>query len=104
MLYVDEQERRDSQLSAAAARVAELETAARHSERLLATFEEENVKLDSRRIEGRQLLRRMVKYVREDRAVTPGKTRLERLTSQVADYLNRTHEPRDILRAEQAKK
>jgi hypothetical protein len=40
----------------------------------------------------------MVKYVREDRAVTPGVTRLARLTDQVDDYLQRTHNPRDILR------
>lgn len=48
--------------------------------------------------EGRQLLRRMVKYVREDRAVTPGTTRLERLTVAVDDYLKRTHRASDVLR------
>jgi hypothetical protein len=41
----------------------------------------------------------MVKYVREDRAVTTGSTRLARLCDQVADYLRRTHDPRSILRA-----
>lgn len=50
--------------------------------------------------EARQLLRRMVKYAREDKAVTPRSTRLERLTEQVADYLQRTHNPRDLLREE----
>ncbi len=48
--------------------------------------------------EARALLQRMVKYVREDEATTPGTTRLERLTSQVADYLQRTHDPMSILR------
>jgi len=48
--------------------------------------------------EQRMLLHRLVKYVREDRAETPGKTRLARLTAQVLDYLNRTADPRDILR------
>lgn len=47
---------------------------------------------DRRRMrEGRQLLHRMVKCVREDRAVTPGNTRLARLTDSVDDYLRRTH-------------
>jgi len=54
--------------------------------------------LEGRRRESRQLLHRMVKYVIEDRAKTPGKTRLARLTEQVRDYLDRTHEPKDILR------
>lgn len=67
-------------------------------ERLLVEFEAENIKLDGRRREGRQLLHRLVNYVREDRAETPGTTRLARLTDQVSDYLNRTQEPRDILR------
>jgi len=48
--------------------------------------------------EARMLLHRMTKYVREDRAETPGKTRLARLTEQVADYLARTADPLDILR------
>jgi hypothetical protein len=55
---------------------------------------------DGRRREARQLLARMVKYVREDRAVTPGVTRLSRLTDQVEDYLKRTQDPSDILRGE----
>lgn len=55
--------------------------------------------IDGRRREGRQLLRRFVKYAREDRAVTPRWTRLERLTAQVDDYLRRTEDPNDILRA-----
>lgn len=50
--------------------------------------------------ESRALLQRMVKYVREDRAETPGNTRLARLTDQVADYLQRTHDPRSILRGD----
>lgn len=66
----------------------------------LARFRAELEALHGRRRESRQLLRRFVKYVREDRAVTPGKTRLERLTAQVEDYLNRTSYPRDILRRE----
>ncbi len=58
----------------------------------------ENAALNIRRREGRGLLQRLVKYVTEDRAETPGKTRLARLTEQVDDYLNRTHDPKDILR------
>ena len=57
-------------------------------------------RLDVRRLEMRQLLRRMVKYVREDKAVTPGLTRLSRLVEKVDDYLKRTGEPTDILRGE----
>ncbi len=56
--------------------------------------------LEIRRSELRHLLRRLVKYVREDKAVTPGKTRLARLVEQVDDYLNRTSEPSDILRTD----
>ncbi len=59
---------------------------------------DETERLRGRVREGRQLLRKMVKYVREDRAVTPGLTRLARLTDQVADYLRRTEDPTDILR------
>jgi len=54
--------------------------------------------LDGRRREGRMLLHRMVKYVTEDRAQTPGTTRLARLTEKVRDYLDRTHDQKDILR------
>lgn len=50
--------------------------------------------------EGRQLLMRMVKYAREDRAVTPGKTRLARLTDSVDDYLRRTFRASDCLRGD----
>jgi len=46
--------------------------------------------------EARQLLLRMTKYVREDRAETPGATRLERLTDEVTDYLKRPPDPRSI--------
>ncbi len=35
---------------------------------------------------------------KEDRATTPGTTRLARLADQAADYLARTGEPTDILR------
>lgn len=55
---------------------------------------------DIRRREARALLVRMVKYVREDQAVTPGTTRLARLTDEVDAYLKRTHDPSDILRSE----
>lgn len=55
-------------------------------------------RLLARHRESRQLLVRFVKYAREDRAETPGKTRLERLTAQVDDYLRRTGDPNDILR------
>ena len=65
-----------------------------------AEFLEQLSECDNRRREARMLLVRMVKYVREDRAVTPGKTRLARLTDQVDDYLKRTHDPSDILRGE----
>lgn len=54
--------------------------------------------LEAVRRELRQLLHRMVKYVTEDRATTPGVTRLARLTEQVRDYLQRTSDPSDILR------
>lgn len=55
-------------------------------------------RLSIRHHECRALLQRLVKYVTEDRATTPGKTRLARLTEQVRDYLQRTHDPRSILR------
>jgi len=64
----------------------------------LATLRTEVHQLNIARREGRGLLQRMVKYVREDRAVTPGSTRLARLAAQVDDYLNRTHKPSDVLR------
>lgn len=64
----------------------------------VAELEAENERLDGRRREGRQLLARFVKYVREDRAKTDGFTRLARLTDSVADYLERTADPKDILR------
>lgn len=84
------------------AEVARLTRELGHAERLLVTFEVENLKLDGRRREGRQLLARMVKYCREDKATTARTTRLERLVEQVADYLQRTHEPRDILREKES--
>lgn len=59
--------------------------------------------LDGRRREARMLLTRMVKYCREDKATTARATRLERLVEQVADYLNRTHDPADILRGDDGK-
>ena len=68
------------------------------AERENAELRERAERLDGRRREGRQLLRRMVKYATEDRAETPGSTRLARLTEQVRDYLSRTGEPTDILR------
>lgn len=47
----------------------------------------------------RALLRRVVKYAREDRARTPGVTRLARLVDQIDDYLARTSDPsEDLLR------
>jgi len=73
---------------------------AEEAERKLSASEAALAPLNSRRRESRQLLRRMVKYVREDRADTPGSTRLARLVDQVDDYLSRTNDPRDILRAE----
>lgn len=51
--------------------------------------------------EARALLTRMVKYCREDKATTPGVTRLARLVDQVADYLNRTRDSNEILRSGQ---
>lgn len=65
--------------------------------------ERELAAADGRCREGRQLLARMVKYCREDKATTARATRLERLVEQVADYLSRTHEPRDIMRQEKEK-
>jgi hypothetical protein len=50
--------------------------------------------------ECRALLQRMVKYVLEDKAVTPGMTRLARCVDEVADYLRRTREPGSILRGD----
>jgi len=67
-------------------------------ERGAASSQARIAELDGRRREGRALLHRMVKYVTEDRAVTPRATRLARLTDQVRDYLNRTRDPKDILR------
>ncbi len=70
----------------------------RASEAEVARLTRELDAADGRLREGRQLLARMVKYCREDKATTTRATRLERLVEQVAGYLNRTHEPRDILR------
>ncbi len=74
-----------------AERITELEAALAGRDRRIAA-------LEIRRSESRQLLHRLTKYVKEDRATTPGKTRLARLTDQVADYLARTGEPTDIVR------
>jgi hypothetical protein len=71
--------------------------AANHRKALLSAARR-GMEIDDRRREMRRLLTRLVKYVREDRAQTPGVTRLARLTDQVADYLNRTRDPADILR------
>ena len=54
--------------------------------------------LDVRRSEMRMLLTRLVKYVRSYAAGKTTLKRLARLTDQVADYLQRTSEPRDVLR------
>lgn len=43
--------------------------------------------------EARELLVRLVKYARDDRAETPGVTWLSRLIEQVDDYLKRTNNP-----------
>lgn len=51
-----------------------------------------------RRRESRGLLHRFVRYTTEDRATTPGSTRLARHVERVRDYLQRTTEPSDILR------
>lgn len=40
----------------------------------------------------RELLKRLVKYHREDGAKTPGSTRLARLVDEVSDYLTKTAE------------
>lgn len=74
-------------------RIRELEDRNELLERLLS-------ERDGLRQEARALLVRMVKYVREDRATTPGVTRLARLTDQVDEYLKRTHDPRGIPRGE----
>lgn len=65
-----------------------------------AAWETRVAELEARLREARGLLRRMVKYVTEDEAQTPGFTRLARCTEQVRDYLTRTHNPSDVLRAE----
>ena len=72
---------------------------ATESAQKLAAAIERAEKLEIRRREGRQLLHRLIKYVREDRAVTPGSTRLVRLVDDVDDYMKRTNDPNDILRA-----
>lgn len=66
----------------------------------LLSVAEQHEELELRRREGRGLLQRLVKYVREDRATTQRATRLARLVDQVADYLNRTHRPSDVLRGD----
>lgn len=48
--------------------------------------------------EARALLARVIKYAREDRATTPGSTRLERAVEHASDYLARTRDPMAILR------
>ncbi|HEU4544315.1 MAG TPA: hypothetical protein VFR23_24505 [Jiangellaceae bacterium] len=92
-------------LERSVARVTDYERALQRERGRVSYLEAENAELrdelerhDGRRREGRQLLRRLVKYIREDRAETKGSTRLFRLTDQVADYLERTNDPNDILR------
>jgi hypothetical protein len=48
----------------------------------------------------RALLTRIVKYAKEDKARTPGSTRLQRAIAQAEDYLRRTHDPMSVLRGE----
>ena len=79
--------------------IDELGAALAESAQKLAAAIERAEKLEIRRREGRQLLHRLIKYVREDRAVTPGSTRLVRLVDDVDDYMKRTNDPNDILRA-----
>lgn len=66
------------QLSAATARASELEI---------------------RVHESRALLQRLVKRVRDNEMVTP-ESKLGQATAQVTDYLQRTHDPRSILRTD----
>lgn len=58
----------------------------------------ESESVEVRLRESRALLARMVTYVREDKARTPGFTRLARLTEEVDAYIKRTHDPFEILR------
>lgn len=58
-------------------------------------------RVDARVREGRMLLHRMIKYAKEDRAETPGSTRLARLAETVSDYLTRTGNTSDVLRTNQ---
>lgn len=86
--YVEMMELRDVALRQAAKAKRELEEA-----------KAERKGFEVRAHERRSLLAKMVKYVRNDNATTPNSPRLARLTDQVADYLQRTADPRDILRA-----
>jgi hypothetical protein len=58
--------------------------------------------LEGRRREGRMLLAQFVRYVRAERTAS-NTARLYKLCDTVADYLNRTSEPADILRDEATK-
>lgn len=60
----------------------------------LANAEAEVTRLDGRRRESRQLLRRLVRRIRRGGAPEP----LTHLADDVANYLSRTTEPQDILR------
>lgn len=57
-------------------------------------LEAEVKRLDVRRRDGRQLLARLVRSVQKDR----NSSHLDGLMEQVADYLNRTADPNDLLR------
>ena len=61
----------------------------------------ENRKLGIQRSECRMLLAKMVRHVRREHGLdgSVSSAQLVALAEQVADYLNRTHDPRDILRA-----
>ncbi len=73
-------------------RARDAEERADAAEARLAELEAENKKLDGRRREGRQLLSQLARRLRK---LAPGDERLR----LVEDYIGRTAEPSDILRA-----
>lgn len=67
------------------------------ADREIAGLRAKVAELDIRRREGRHLLQRLVKRIRDNEMIVV-ESSLGKLAEQVADYLNRTHDPADILR------
>lgn len=94
----DREEARYEAMHAAQARLCDLALA----EALLDEIDTLRAERDAEHTRSRNakaLLRRVVKYAREDGAETPGSTRLARVVAQIEDGLSRDATTADILRA-----